>query len=106
MSTVEETPGEGAGGCLLRLFWMIAGNLMLVLALVAIAQRTSPGLSWVDIAFWAAVVAVLAARWVDITRFHGRNSDGQPATLADWRRHAVGLLAVAAIAYAIARLVW
>ena len=45
-----------------------------------------------DAAVLITVGLMIGARRVDITRFGGRTSDGEPATLSDWRRHAAVVL--------------
>ena len=44
----------------------------------------------------------IAARRVDITRWAGKTASGEPATLAHWRRYAVTVVFVTAIASVVA----
>jgi hypothetical protein len=92
-------------GCLLRMFWMLAGPGALYLSLILIGARSAPLPSYLDACAAAAVILTIAARRLDITRFAGKTGDGEPATLAHWRRHAVVLTAVAALSWALAHLV-
>jgi hypothetical protein len=78
-----------------RLFWMFIGNAGLFLLALGVfyQSRTSPiGFS---MAYWALVVAILFARFIDIRYFHGETGDGEPATLEHLQRHAVNLFLVA-----------
>ena len=97
---------QSGGGCLLRLSWLIAGNAVLLLAARSIAIGGGLLLTWADAVFWLAAGAMLAARYVDVTRFGGCTASGKPATLAHWRRYALllcgGALAVWIVAHAIA----
>jgi hypothetical protein len=54
-----------------------------------------------DALFWTIVTAVVALRYVDVTRLHGRTADGEPATPRHVLRHAVGLIALSAVLWTI-----
>lgn len=103
MSPSASSSGKSIG-CLVRLFWMGVGNLAIALCLIGIFREKSPVPDALDAIYLVAVIATLAARYVDIVRFGGTTSEGQPATLADWRRHALLLGAIAAVAWLTARL--
>ncbi|MGQ9607326.1 MAG: hypothetical protein ACUVTW_14095 [Thermogutta sp.] len=79
---------ESMGGCLLRLYWMIGGFLIAVLCGVSVVHHQG-GFSLVDIVYWAAILGVPAARYADMRHFNGRRADGEPMTLADWKRFSV-----------------
>ncbi|HUT57106.1 MAG TPA: hypothetical protein VNA25_04430 [Phycisphaerae bacterium] len=99
--TERDTPfktGMGPGGCLVRLGWMVLGNVVLLFALLGIVQRQ--GLfSYVDAVFWAVVGACLLLRYVDIRYLGGLTVTAQPATLAHWYRYALVLVSLAAVAW-------
>ena len=80
-------------GCLLRLFWMVAGNLALFALVFSIFNQG--GFSLLDGAYWLVVVALAASRYVDIKRFAGLTIHGTPATQAHLRRYGTWLLIVA-----------
>ena len=104
MSGSDRSEGQNGVGCLLRLFWMVIGNFVLVLCVIGMAQQGTGGLGLLDVLYWATAAAVLAARYADVAVFHGRTSDDRQATLADWRRHVLVLLPLAAIAWVAVRL--
>ena len=82
-------------GCLVRLFWMGAGNLILVLAAIGIGQQHAGfTLTAMDAVFWATALCLLAVRYVDIRYLGGETADSQPATVADWRRYAAMVLGI------------
>lgn len=89
-------------GCLLRLFWMLVGNGLLYLSLILIASKHAPLPSYLDALAGAAVVAMIVARYLDITRFAGRTVEDEPATLAHWRRFTVALVVVATLSWLLA----
>jgi hypothetical protein len=85
-----------AAGCLLRLLWMVFGNIAFVSSLVAIAGRggaLSPG----DGVLAAATASLLAVRYLDIRWMNGQTADGRPATMGHWRRYALVLIAAALV---------
>lgn len=80
-------------GVILRLFWFLAGNLILFITGIRISQSAS--FAFLDLIFWGTVAAMLVARFADIRFFGGQTADGAAATLADWRGYALKLSAVA-----------
>ena len=90
----DRSDQAGAAGCLVRLGWMVAGNAALYLSAVFIAkQRGIP--SFADGAFWLVVLACIGLRYLDIRFLKGQTASGEPATLADWRRYVLLLVALA-----------
>ncbi|MBI3179110.1 MAG: hypothetical protein HYZ27_05575 [Deltaproteobacteria bacterium] len=75
------------GGMLLRLFWMLVGNGILLFTTILLLLKGSSPLF--HALFWGTAAALLVARYLDIAHFAGATADGEPATLAHWRRHAV-----------------
>ena len=100
---VSPASADKPTGCLMRLMWMAVGNLAIILCLVAIFHERASRIGGIDLLYGLAVLGTIAARYVDIVRFGGTTGDGAPATLADWRRHAVSLGAAAALAWLAAR---
>lgn len=94
-ATADEQPEyRPATGCLLRVFWIMLGNLTLLFCGIYIAQHAT-GLVGVADAFYGAIVgSLLLARYVDIRHFQGRTAEGEPASMTHWRRYAVLLVAV------------
>jgi hypothetical protein len=94
--STPEAPKDHPLGCLVRLFWMVAGYLVLIFAAVSLwSGRSAWGLSVADLTYWAGVVALVGARYADVAYLGGKTSDGQQsATMADWRRYSLWLGAV------------
>ncbi len=92
-------------GCLLRLVWAVAGNAAIYLSLATIAATRPPLPSSLDVIVGIAVIVMLTARWLDITRFNGRTMSDEPATLRHWRRYAVILGGSTLAAWSIAHLI-
>ena len=95
---------DPASGCLLRLFWMVGGNVLLFFLLLWIVERRPRLGTWPDLAYLAVLAALVAARYVDIRYCHGQTGKGAPATLAHWRRHALGASVIGSGAWVVARL--
>ncbi|HEV2671421.1 MAG TPA: hypothetical protein VGU74_10025, partial [Gemmatimonadales bacterium] len=99
---VSPSPESRPAGCLLRIFWMGLGNLALLMMTMLIIQRRAYSL--IDAVYWVIVAALIAARYVDITRFHGLTASAEPATRRDFGRYGVGLVVAAAAVWISAHL--
>lgn len=89
-------------GCLVRLHWMAFGNAVVIFSLLLIVRNRAGFLSVLDAVFWAAVASMLIMRYVDIRHLHGCTTTGEPASMADWRRYALVLALVSAVAWLLA----
>lgn len=92
----------GSVGCLVRLSWMVFGNLILALCLLGIGQRPGRILSFVDAAYLVTVAALISLRYVDVRYYGGSNSTGEPTTLADWRAYSWQVVGLAVAAWCLA----
>lgn len=99
-----ETPPVAPAGCLLRLFWIVAGNGAIFLSLATIVATKPPLPSYLDFIVGISLILMLAARWLDVTRCGGRTLSNEPATLHHWRRYAVMLVGVTLAAWSLAHL--
>jgi hypothetical protein len=78
---VEDGSRSESTSCLpfvLRITWMMIGNLGLFICAALIAQGIAPGVS--DLLLFLVAGGLIAVRYVDITRFEGQTSDCEPAT--------------------------
>lgn len=99
----------GFWAAFVRLLWMIIGSFTLAVCAVYTLMHPTPLLFWNDVLYGVTVPLMIIARYVDIKYFEGATAEGQPATMAHWRRYAVGLsigsvilwLAVLGIAFAL-----
>ncbi|OGV66422.1 MAG: hypothetical protein A3K19_27790 [Lentisphaerae bacterium RIFOXYB12_FULL_65_16] len=73
-------------GLFLRMFWMIAAYPLLFFLATGIYRKGPWAFSALDIAYVLVVALLLAARFVDIRSYRGLTSEGEPATMAHWRR--------------------
>lgn len=103
----NESPGvppshDSMSGCLVRLAWMLFGNVALFVLAVFISQRPGGAFSAFDVAYWAVVAAVIGLRYLDIRSFKGQTATYEPATMAHWRRYAIVVVAAALVACGLA----
>lgn len=90
-------------GCLAlvaRMTWLFFGNIALLALTLSLTRRQ--GFSGWDVAFWSLALGLIGVRYLDVTRLGGFSTDGKPATLADWRRYSLKMLAFAVAAYGAA----
>jgi hypothetical protein len=88
-----------SAGCLLRTYWMFAGNILIAFLALLIAQQKGDFYTFKDILYWLAVASVVAGRYVDIQFMNGQTADGAPATMKNWERHSTVLGAVTVLAW-------
>jgi hypothetical protein len=101
--TPDQPTGEmGCAGLLVRVYWLVFGNLALFGAALYAAGR--PLLSWPGLAFWAIATSLVAVRVVDVKLLDGRTSAGEPATGADLRRYTARVLVASGLLWGIGRL--
>lgn len=104
MSTRSDQTVEGQGGLvgiLLRLFWVAAGNLVLVMSSVSILQHKGTAFRVADVVFWITVPALVLARYLDIRLCDGQTAMGAPATMTHWRRYSLMLVVICAAAWGL-----
>ncbi len=106
----QQTPGEAVGttGCLLRVFWMFLGFILLYFVGYFIASRPVAAgplsLSILDAIYWVLIAAMAGARYLDVHRFRGKTATGEPATAKHATRYALLLAAVAGATWVLAHL--
>lgn len=98
-------PPIAASGCLLRLVWSIGGSATIYLVLATIGATRPPLPSSLDFVVGVTLVLMLAARWLDITRYNGRTFGDEPASLRHWYRYAVLLVSSTLAAWSLAHLI-
>lgn len=103
---MQDRDGVATGGLgfVVRLYWMLVGPVALLFLLFGIVDKRAAFPSWLDAAYWAVVASLVGARYADIRYLKGGSGDGEPATMADWRKYSVRLLGVGAGVWVVARL--
>jgi hypothetical protein len=98
----ESSNGRAASAgsaAFVRLGWMVAGPIAMIVSIMGIAAQTAWTLGWRDIVFWSAVASSAAFRYLDVMRFAGETANGRPATRAVLGYYLVGLCIVATLAW-------
>lgn len=90
-------------GCLTQLAWNLGGFGVLVILWVTILRKHPWTFTLWDALYWAAVLGMIAARYVDVVRYDGRTTAGKPATARDVRLYALGLLVVSGLLWCTAQ---
>jgi hypothetical protein len=98
--TINSSEKSGCTGIILRFFWMMIGNALLLVMALLIAQKKSL-FSLYDILFWVVVGLLILARYIDIVYFHGDDADGKPTTIKHWHRYIALLLLVSFAVWSI-----
>ncbi|MFH0920999.1 MAG: hypothetical protein V1913_11640 [Fibrobacterota bacterium] len=84
-------------GLILSLFWIIIGNASLMLIAYSIAFRKGIITGLYVALFILNVLALAAARYLDIRFYNGTTTNGEPATLIHWIKYAKTLGIIAGI---------
>ena len=92
---------ESGSSSLARIFWMLIGNVILFFFAMSIYHRHTI-LQFVDLAYWITVLLLILIRYCDIKYLGGLTAQGQPASIAHWRKYIVFLLLIAAGAWLVA----
>lgn len=98
---IQSTPDQPAIGYFVRLFWMAFGNVALFFAWINVAASNQMGTA--DAVYCGLTLALLLARWVDITKLNGMTIRTLPATGVHLRRYCFGLLGIAMTGWVFAR---
>lgn len=98
----EKAETNNIAALFLRLFWMFLGIMGLMLCVLRILHNRETFFSAADAVYVLLVPLLIGARYLDVTRFRGTTTYGEPATLVHWRRYAVVLLASSAVIWCAA----
>ena len=91
----------GSAGAAARVYWMMFGNLFLLLNAVGIAHVER--MTWRDTTFWAIAFSIALVRALDTMRLGGLTADGRPSTSRDVVRHTAILMSSAVVLWWLAK---
>ena len=94
---------QSLAGCLVQQAWGIGGFGMLVILWVTIMRGPRWNFTVKDVLYWAVVLGMIAARHVDVARYHGGTTTGGPATARTVPLYALGLLGATGLFWCIAQ---
>ncbi len=93
MKTGNAPSCENPSGCLVRLYWMLFGNILL-LGCAALMMKTG-AIAIYGSAYFAVAASIIAARFADIRYFNGQKADASgPATMDDMKKYAATVFAI------------
>ena len=101
---MNDHPGTGytpLSAVLPRLYWMVFGNIILLLTAVTTVLGSFQNLLVASFVFWANAICMVIIRYLDIRYFQGETSDGQMATMAQWKKYSISLLIASAFTWAL-----
>ena len=82
---------------------MLVGNAILLILALTIFMSPSWTVSVKDGVYFVVVVLAIVLRYVDITRYGGRTTYGEPATRRDFVRYGIGMTVFSIVLWAIAQ---
>jgi hypothetical protein len=88
-------------GCLIRLYWIFGGNLILFFLAIFIGDKHFPFPSLFDLAYWIIAATLVAVRYIDIRYMQGETAEGKPASMKDFRSYAIILIIVSFLMWAL-----
>jgi hypothetical protein len=86
-------PSGSVLALLVRLYWMLLGNMAVAVSAAAVASAPAAP-SPADAVLGASILSLIAVRYADIAYLDGATAEGEPATIADFRRYAAGVAGV------------
>lgn len=84
-----------------RLYWMVFGNIILLLTAVTTMLGSFQNLLVASLVFWADVICMVIIRYLDIRFFQGETVDSQAATLSHWKKYSISLFVGSALAWSL-----
>jgi hypothetical protein len=89
---------QGSGlSLLMRIFWMMIGNVILFIIVIGIFESGKGYLSLKDGIYWILVILLIITRYVDIKYLGGTTVTGLPASMSHWFRYVAGLIICAGL---------
>jgi hypothetical protein len=89
-------------GVLARLWWMAAGNFLLVFPIIFIVQDGGGFLQTADWVFWITLASLVLVRYADIRFLGGCTGAGEPASMVHWVKYAALLSAISIALWVLA----
>jgi hypothetical protein len=89
----EYTP---IGSLIARMYWLVIGHITVLLLGIAIYTNQLHYQLIFNILYVIAAVLCPVARFVDIKYYKGTTTEGEPSTMAHWRRYSIFVAAYAA----------
>ena len=91
----------GGSGCLLRLYWMFGGNIVLLFLVVFTIDKHFKFPSWLDLAYLITVLTLVVVRYIDVSYMQGETAEGKPASMKDFRSYVLILIIASSLVWAL-----
>jgi hypothetical protein len=91
---------------IVRTFWMLFGNVILIASAVLIFQRKDWMFHTADVVFWGTVAALILARYLDIKLYNGLTAAGKPSTMSHWRKYTAVLLVCSIVVWGLLHVIY
>jgi hypothetical protein len=91
-------------GLLLRLFWMLLGDVFLLISAIFIYQGKDWKFHTADVFFLCIAAALVLTRYLDIKFYNGLTASGEPASMANFHKYAGILLLLSAAIWILAHI--
>ncbi|MFH0918971.1 MAG: hypothetical protein V1913_01300 [Fibrobacterota bacterium] len=91
----QDPPPVPILGLFLTLFWVLAGNCSLIYIAYSIGFRKNIEPARYAILYVLNILALMAARYLDIRFYQGNTTEGEPATLEHWMAYTRKLFIIA-----------
>ena len=97
---------QGGGlSLLVRLLWMVIGNLILFFVACGIVAGQNKGVGSKDATYAIIVVLLMLTRYIDIKYLGGFTAQGAPASMRHWCRYIAGLIICGCLIWGLAHMV-
>ena len=84
---------------------MVFGSLILLITAITVAFETIQNIYAAVVIYWGDVVCMIIVRYLDIRYLRGETTDGQPATMKDWKRYSVFLVIASVVIWVLISIV-
>jgi hypothetical protein len=88
-------------GCLVRICWLLLGNVAILIAARVIALHKESFWSPTDLAFWIIVAGMIAIRYLDISKLDGLTATGEPASMKHWKVYSLLLTVISLVIWGL-----
>jgi hypothetical protein len=101
----EKNQINSFSGCFVRVIWMALGNLFVALTAISIMQGGRENIFLKDAVFLSLVAVTVLARYLDVKYLHGQTAEGEPATMAHFKKYAAMIIPIYFVLLLIAHIV-
>jgi hypothetical protein len=90
---------------LLRLYWMFIGHIAVIMAAVGICANQLQSSILINSLYFLAAICLPVSRYIEIKKYHGETAEGEPATMAHWKRFTIMVAAYSIALWVVVQVV-